>query len=54
MRAFSELINIEIKSDLTTKYIENELTKRNIDPLRWAIVYVSDKICTVSVANLIK
>ena len=54
MQVLSELINIEIKNNLSTAYIEKELTKRNINPLRWAIVHVSDKICTVSVANLIK
>ena len=36
----------------TVEYVESELTKRNINPLRWAIVHVSDKMYTVSVANL--
>ena len=52
MQVISELVNIKIIDNLSTEYIENELTKRNITPLRWAIVFVSDKICTVSVANL--
>ena len=34
------------------EYIEKELTKRNIKPLRWAVVHVDDKMYTVSVANL--
>ena len=44
-----EIPKIEIP---TTEYIEAELTKLNINPLRWAIVYVDDKIYRVSVANL--
>ena len=52
MQAISKLIDIEIKDSLSTKYIENELTKLNITPLRWAIVHVSDKMYKVSVANL--
>ena len=36
----------------TVEYVESELTKRNINPLRWAIVHVSDRMYTVSVANL--
>ena len=52
MQVESILIEIPNKGDITTKYIEEELTKRNINPLRWAIVNVSDKIYTVSVANL--
>ena len=52
MQVVSELVEIENNEELTTKYIENELTKLNINPLRWAIVDVSDKILKVSVANL--
>mgnify|MGYP007069846984 CR=1 FL=1 len=54
MKVQSELINIEKNRQPTTEYIEKELTKRNINPLRWAIVGVSDTIVTVSVANLKK
>ncbi len=52
MQVISELIEIPNNGNPTTEYIENELTKRNINPLRWAIVHVNDKIYTVSVANL--
>ena len=50
-----ESILVEIpnnNNNPTTEYIESELTKLNINPLRWAVVHVSDKIYTVSVANL--
>jgi hypothetical protein len=52
MQVVSELVEIDNNNKITTKYIENELTKRNINPLRWAVVFVSDKIIKVSVANL--
>lgn len=52
MQVISELIKIPNNGNPTVEYIENELTKRNINPLRWAIVHVDDKIYTVSVANL--
>lgn len=54
MQVISELIEIPNNNAPTTEYIEEELTKRNINPLRWAVVHVSDKIYTVSVANLKK
>ena len=52
MQVISKLVEIPNNGKLTVEYIENELTKLNINPLRWAIVNVSDKIFTVSVANL--
>lgn len=52
MQVISELIEIPNNNTPTTEYIESELTKRNINPLRWAVVNVSDTIYTVSVANL--
>ena len=52
MRVVSELVEIENNGQQTTEYIEQELIKRNINPLRWAIVDVSDKMFKVSVANL--
>ena len=52
MQVISELIEIPNSGNPTVEYIENELTKRNINPLRWAVVHVDDKIYTVSVANL--
>ena len=52
MQAVSELVEIKNNGNFTTEYIEEMLTKRNINPLRWAIVSVSDTIITISVANL--
>ena len=52
MQVVSELVEIENNGQQMTEYIEKELTKRNINPLRWAIVDVSDKMYKVSVANL--
>lgn len=52
MQVVSEIVKIPNNNTPTVEYIESELTKRNINPLRWAIVHVSDKMYTVSVANL--
>ncbi len=54
MKVISELIELSNCGIFSTEYIEAELTKRNINPLRWAIVSVSDTIITISVANLQK
>ncbi len=52
MKAESLLVEIPKTEVPTTEYIEEELIKRNINPLRWAIVNVSDTMYTVSVTNL--
>ena len=52
MQVVSKLVKIPNNNNISTEYIEQELTKLNINPLRWAIVNVSDKIYEVSVANL--
>lgn len=52
MQVKSELVEIPNIGQLSTDYIEQELTKLHINPLRWAIVDVSDKMYKVSVANL--
>ena len=52
MQVVSEIIEIPNNNAPTVEYIESELTKRNINPLRWAIVHVSDRMYTVRVANL--
>ena len=52
MQVESILVEIPNNNNPSTEYIEAELTKLNINPLRWAVVHVSDKIYTVSVANL--
>ena len=54
MEVISTLIDIENNFEPSVEYIEKELTKRNIEPLRWAVVNVSDKIITVNVAKLVK
>ena len=52
MQVQSIIVKIPNNGNPTTKYFEEELTKLNINPLRWAIVHVDDKMYTVSVANL--
>ena len=52
MQAESLLIKLPKNSIPTTEYIEVELRKQNINPLRWAIVHVSDSMYTVSVTDL--
>jgi hypothetical protein len=52
MQVISEIVEIPNNGQPTTEYIEKELTNRNINPLRWAIVSVSDTIYKVNVANL--
>ena len=52
MQVESILVEIPNNGNPSTEYFESELTKRNINPLRWAVVHVSDRIYTVSVANL--
>lgn len=52
MQVVSEIVEIPNNNTPTVEYVESELTERNINPLRWAIVHVSDRMYTVSVANL--
>ena len=52
MQVESILVEIPNNGNPTTEYFESELIKLNINPLRWAVVNVSDKIYTVSVADL--
>ena len=54
MQVISKTVEIPNNGNPTTEYIEKELTKLNISPLRWAIVHVNDKMFTVSVADLQK
>ena len=54
MQVKSQLVKISKTSNLNVEFIENGLTKLNINPLRWAIVHVDDKMYTVSVANLME
>ena len=50
MKAISKIIRIPNISDVTTEYVENELAKANITPLRWAIVGVDSEYLMLSVA----
>ena len=50
MQIVSKLVQIFNVENPSSEYIENELTNRNINPLRWAVVNVSDKMLTISVA----
>ncbi len=54
MRVESQIVKIPKLNNLSVENIEYELTKLNILPIRWAIVYVDDKMYTVSVANLME
>ena len=50
MHIISEIINIPNMCEPTTEYIESELKKRNIIPLRWAIVKISKDFFTINCA----
>lgn len=52
MNIESIIIEIPNNGQPDAEYIESELTKRNINPLRWAVVGVNDKIYSISVTNL--
>ena len=52
MKAESKTVEIAKIDIPTTEYIEGELIKRNINPLRWAVVAVSDTMYTISVTDL--
>ena len=50
MEIISKLINIKNIGEPSTEYIEHELKKMGIDPLRWAIVKISKDFFTINVA----
>ena len=52
MKAISKIIKIPNNSCITTEYIEEELFKRNINPLRWAIVEIESEYLILSVAGM--
>jgi len=52
MQAESKIVEVEKIDTPTTEYIESELIKRNINPLRWAVVGVNDTMYTISVTDL--
>lgn len=50
MQIVSDLIQIPKTENPTTEYIETELKKRGIIPLRWAIVKISNDFFTINCA----
>jgi len=52
MQVVSKLVKIKNNGKPTTEYVENELKRNGINPLRWAIVEVDDDVYTISVADL--
>lgn len=46
----SDYVKIEKTDTLTVEYIETELKKMNIEPLRWSIVEVKDNEYTINLA----
>ena len=50
MQIISEIINLPNIGEPSTEYIESELKKRNITPLRWAIVKISNDFFTINCA----
>lgn len=48
MQIVSEIINIKNNNNPSTEYIESELIKNGINPLRWAIVKISKDFFTIN------
>ena len=52
MYVIPEVVQIKKNMVPSVEYIENELRNMNINPLRWAVVHVSDNMYTINIANL--
>jgi len=50
MQIKSKLVDIPRISEPNTEYIESELKKTGINPLRWAIVKISNDFFTINCA----
>ena len=50
MEIISEIVNVKNNGEATTEYIENELKKLGLNPLRWAIVKISKDFFTINIA----
>ena len=50
MQVVSELIDIENTGNISTAFVENALDEKNISPLRWAIVDISEKTISINVS----
>ena len=46
----SKEINIKKLDEFSSQYINEELEKRNLDVLRWAVTDVDDEFYTVNIA----
>lgn len=50
MKIESDIIKIPYTKNISTEYVEQELKKLGIVPLRWAVVDIKDNSLAVSVA----
>ena len=50
MQIVSEIINIPNIASPTVEYVEQELKKKGVCPLRWAIVKISKDFFTINCA----
>jgi len=46
----SDCVKIKRVKNITTKYIERELKKQRIEPIRWAITDINDKELIIALA----
>ena len=46
----SESVKINRIENISTEYIENELKKQGIEPIRWAITKVEEKSLIITLA----
>ena len=46
----SDNIKLDRVENVTTEYIENELKKQGIEPIRWAITDINENEITISLA----
>lgn len=54
MQILSKVIKIKNNNNPSVEYIENELKKQKINPIRWAVTSVDENSYIVSVADLIE
>lgn len=50
MQIITKTIDIKNQGILSTEYIENEISKLGITPVRWAIVKISKQVFTIDIA----
>lgn len=50
MELISKLVKIEADLPTCTEFIEAELAKMGIEPLRWAITKIEGNVLTISLA----